>query len=86
MEKGVDTLLTMDLMALPKDIKKIILVACDSDYVPIIAELKARGVEVILYHYTDRVRGSRFSTSNHLTQACSHVFQLKYDHFDAARR
>jgi uncharacterized LabA/DUF88 family protein len=42
-QKGVDTLLTMDLMYLPIEhpkIKKVILIASDSDFVPIIERLK----------------------------------------------
>ncbi|MBU2052884.1 MAG: NYN domain-containing protein, partial [Nanoarchaeota archaeon] len=45
-QKGVDTLLTMDLMDMPLEnpkIKTVILIASDSDFVPVIKRLKELG-------------------------------------------
>lgn len=83
-QKGVDTYLTMDLMRLPIDypkIKQIILIASDSDFVPIVNDLKKRGINVILYTYFDRKRDSMFSTSNFLLQSASRYEQLTKDDF-----
>ena len=75
-QKGVDTLLTMDLMTVPlkhKSIKKIILIACDSDFVPVIKNLDSLNVQTILFTYFDRQRNSNFSSSNELIQTVSKV-------------
>ena len=84
-QKGVDTLLTMDLMNVPikyKDIKKIILIACDSDFVPVIKNLDNLGVETILYIYFDRKRKSIFSTSNELIQTVSRYVSITKEDFE----
>lgn len=76
-QKGVDTHLVMDLMKIPLDypkIKKVILIACDSDFVPTIEELKKHKVKIILYSYLEKKRKSTFSTSNELTNV---VFENK---------
>ncbi len=82
-QKGVDTLLTMDLMNVPikhKEIKKIILIACDSDFVPVIKNLNELRIKTILFTYFERKRGSNFSTSNELIQIVSkHVSITKKD-------
>lgn len=72
-QKGVDTLLTMDLiqLAASKKYSTIILLACDTDFVPVIKEAKEiHGVETHLYYYSDRIRNSPFSLSNHLIESC----------------
>jgi len=79
-QKGVDTLLTMDLMQIPikhNKIKTIILIASDSDFVPVIKELENMGIKTILYTYFDRKRGSMFSTSNQLLKSVSKFVQIK---------
>lgn len=69
-QKGVDTLLTMDLMKLKNNNKKIrtvILLTCDTDFVPVINEIRREcGIKVILYYYSDFLRNSHFSMSDHL--------------------
>jgi len=79
-QKGVDTLMTMDL-AFSKDkfpdAKKIIMVTSDTDFVPVIKELKRFGIEVILYTYSDAKRNSKFFLSHHLTECCDDVEYLK---------
>ena len=84
-QKGVDILLTIDLMRFDRkfpSVKKIILIACDSDFVPVIEQLKGEGVEVILYTYFDRIRESRFSRYNELLGSCSRWVKLKSEDFD----
>ena len=55
-QKGVDALVIIDLMSIPfeyKNIKKIILIANDSDFVPAVKKLKELNVQVILHtHYS----------------------------------
>lgn len=69
-QKGVDTLLTMDLMKLKNNNKKIhtaILLTCDTDFVPVINEIRREsGIKVILYYFSDFKRNSLFSMSDHL--------------------
>ncbi|MBN2042621.1 MAG: NYN domain-containing protein [Candidatus Aenigmarchaeota archaeon] len=83
-QKGVDTLLTMDLMNVPirqKDVSKIILIACDSDFVPVIRNLEDLGVKTLLYIYFDKLRDSNFSTSNQLINCVSEHVQLRKSDF-----
>lgn len=83
-QKGVDTLLTMDLMNVPirhKEVSKIILIACDSDFVPVIKNLEDLGVKTLLYIYFDKRRNSNFSTSNQLIDCVSEHVQLKKSDF-----
>jgi len=51
-QKGVDTLLSLDMvnLAATKQVSNIILLAGDSDYIPAIELTKTHGVGVILYH------------------------------------
>jgi len=86
-QKGVDTLMTMDLMSIPlyyKEIKKAILIACDSDFVPVIKHLKELNLKIILYTYYDRNRKSLFSTSNQLVKSVSKYKILTKKDFDEA--
>lgn len=83
-QKGVDTLLTMDLMDIPNEypkIKQVILIASDSDFVPIINRLKKLGIDVILYTYFERSRKSKFSTSNKLLKTATRYVKLTKDNF-----
>ena len=78
-QKGVDTFLTMDLMDMPLEnpkIKTVILIASDSDFVPVIRRLKELGIDVILYTYFERDRKSKFSTSNKLLSAVTKYIKL----------
>ena len=85
-QKGVDTLLTIDLGHIKDDypdIKKIILVSSDTDFCPAIRDIKERDkIEVILYTYFDKKRGSKFSLSNELIACCSKWFKLVKGDFD----
>jgi len=82
-QKGVDTLITMDLMDVvaQRKINKIIIVTCDTDFVPILKKVMESGVEVILYYYNDYVRGSKFSMSNHIQTACNRYVLLEEEMF-----
>lgn len=86
-QKGVDILLAIDLMNFSdafSDVKKIILIACDSDFVPVINQLKSKGIEVVLYTYFDRKRNSPFSRYNELLKSCSKWEKLNGDYFENA--
>lgn len=84
-QKGVDTLLTIDLSHLREDfpnINKIILVSSDTDFCPIIKDIEKRWkIEVILYSYYERKRDSKFSVSHHLIDCCSKYIQLTKEDF-----
>jgi len=87
-QKGVDTLLTMDLMDLPlehKRIKHIILIASDSDFVPVINRIKKLGISVLLYTYYERDRKSKFSTSNKLLGAVAQYAMLTKEDFQKCK-
>lgn len=87
-QKGVDTFLTMDLMDMPLEhpkIKNIILIASDSDFVPVIQRLKRHGIKVILYTYFERERNSKFSTSNKLLSAVYRYIRLTMEDFQECR-
>lgn len=83
-QKGVDTVLTVALSSCRADfptIKKIILIACDSDFVPVIKMLREKGIEIILFSYYERKRNTEFSRSHHLIDMCSNCIQLKKEDF-----
>ena len=83
-QKGVDTLLIMRLSFVPidfPDIKKIILVSSDTDFCPIINELKTKKVDVILSSYYERKRHSKFSVSHHLIDCCKNISYLTKNDF-----
>ena len=87
-QKGVDTLITMDLMDMPIEnpkIKTVILIASDSDFVPVINRLKKLGIEVILYTYFERNRKSIFSTSNKLLKVVTRYVKFKKEDFELAK-
>ncbi len=83
-QKGVDTLLTINLSRIPKKegITEIILMTADTDFVPIIKDLKEDGINVILAYFTDRKRKSGFSLSNHLWKVCKDKILIKKEHFE----
>lgn len=72
-QKGVDILISIDLMKIRDsfpNVKEIILIACDSDFVPLIEEIQSKGIKVMLYTYFDRKRNSPFSRYNELLKVC----------------
>jgi uncharacterized LabA/DUF88 family protein len=82
-QKGVDTLITLDLSRIPKKegVSEIILLTSDTDFVPIIKDLNEDGIEVILAYFTDRRRKSAFSLSNHLWKVCKNKILIKKEYF-----
>ncbi len=84
-QKGIDALIILDMYDIKEDypdIKKIILIASDSDFVPVIERMKKKVIEIILYTYFDRKRHSRFSTSNQLLKIASKWVKLTKEDFD----
>ena len=88
-QKGVDTLLTMGLMDIPikyPKIKQIILIASDSDFVPVIERLKDLGIEITLFTYFDRQRNSKFSRSNELIKSVTRYVKLNKEDFEECKK
>lgn len=86
-QKGVDILLAMDLTSIPikfPNIKTIILLTTDSDFVPLIEDLKQQNINIILYTYFERKRNTKFSRSNHLLKSVSKYIQLTKQDFENA--
>ena len=84
-QKGVDALVIMDMYDIREiypSVKKIILIASDSDFAPLIERMKERGFQIILYTYFDRLRKSKFSTSNQLLNVASRWQKLTKEHFE----
>jgi uncharacterized LabA/DUF88 family protein len=85
-QKGVDSWIVFDLARLKinfPNINKIIFISSDSDFAPIIDELqKTDGLEIILYTYFDRKRGSSFSLSNDLLDSCSKWVKFNEEDFE----
>ncbi|MEK6894394.1 MAG: NYN domain-containing protein [Nanoarchaeota archaeon] len=83
-QKGVDTLITMDLLktAIKKEVEEIVIITSDTDFVPIINDIrKNEGIKVNLAYYTDRKRKSAFSLSNHLWKAVDKKLLIKKEYF-----
>lgn len=82
-QKGVDTLLTLDLAFEPlaRRINCILLVACDTDFVPALTRIRDNGIKVIIYYFSDRKRKSIFSMSNHILTACDKGILLEEQDF-----
>ena len=82
-QKGVDTLLTIDLSRIPKKegISDVIVLTSDTDFVPIINDLAEDGINVILAYFTDKKRKSGLSLSNHLWKACKDKIKIKKEYF-----
>jgi len=78
-QKAVDTLLTLGLASIPTkhpEIKKIILIASDSDFIPAIKEIESSNIKTILYTYFNKKnRKSIFSSSNELIKSV-HKYKL----------
>jgi uncharacterized LabA/DUF88 family protein len=85
-EKGVDTLFTMDLLILPEKlgVKTVIILTCDTDFVPVIKEVKKRGIKVILYYYTNPSNVKQFAMSYYLTNVCDTKILLTKDILEKA--
>ena len=83
-QKGVDVYLTMDLTSIPlkyPKVRRIILISSDSDFVPVIKNLKDQDVKTILYTYYEKKRDSSFSRSNDLIKSVHKYVLLKKEDF-----
>lgn len=82
-QKGVDVLLSIDLVRKANEIKKFILVACDTDFVPAINDIREKDkVKVILYYFKDK--NTKFSMSDHILSVCDKKIKLTKEDFDKA--
>ena len=83
-QKAVDILLAMDLMDVTsdKDIKKIILLTSDSDFVPVVKRLEEKGVRTILFTFYLKGRDVMFSRSNYLIKSVHKYKVLTKQDFD----
>ena len=82
-QKGVDVLLSIDLIRQSGKIKNFVLVACDTDFVPAIKDVREKDkVNVILYYFRDK--NSKFSMSDHILGVCNKKVRLKKEDFDKA--
>lgn len=83
-QKAVDVLMAMDLTNIPiryPDVKKIILISSDSDFVPVIENLRVNGVKTVLCTYYEKRRDTPFSRSNHLIKSVSKYVLLDESDF-----
>lgn len=86
-QKGVDALAIIDFMSIPlqfKEIHEIILIANDSDFVPVVEKLKTFGISIILFTYFSKNRKSSFSRSNELLKSVSRYVRISKEDFDNA--
>ena len=80
-QKGVDVLLSIDLVRNASKIKNFILVACDTDFVPAINDIRKKDkVKVILYYFKDT--NSKFSMSDHILSVCDRKVRLQKEDFE----
>jgi len=83
-QKGVDMLLGIDVVGILNyfsDLKKVVLLTGDSDFVPVVERLKEIGVEIILFTYFDKIRQSPFSRCNDLLKSCLKWVKLTKEDF-----
>jgi len=82
-QKGVDTLITMDLLksSQRKEIDNIVILTADTDFVPIIKDI-GLNKNLILAYFTDRKRKSAFTLSNHLWAVFKKKILIKISDFD----
>ena len=88
-QKGIDALIILDMYDIKENypyIEKAILIASDSDFVPVIERMKQKGFEIVIYTYFDRNRKSRFSTSNHLLRIASRWEKLTQEDFEESEK
>ncbi len=82
-QKGVDVLLSIDLVRKASKIKNFILVACDTDFVPAIKDIREKDkVKITLYYFKDK--NSKFSMSDHILSVCDRRIRLRKEDFEEA--
>lgn len=81
-QKGVDTLITMDLLKASQNdsIKNIILLSADTDFVPIVKDINNKK-NLVLAYFTDKRRKSAFTLSNHLWNVFTKKIMIKLEDF-----
>lgn len=81
-QKGVDTLITMDLLKASQNdsIKNIILLSADTDFVPIVKDINNKK-NLVLAYFTDKRRKSAFTLSNHLWNVFKKKILIKLEDF-----
>jgi len=85
-QKGVDVLLTIDMIrnAIKSNIKKFIIIACDTDFVPAINNIRKEDkIRVILYYF--RSNHPMFSMSDHILSVCDKIVKLTKEDFEKAK-
>lgn len=83
-QKGVDVLLSIDLVRKASEIKNFILVACDTDFVPAINNIREKDkAKVILYYFKDK--NTRFSMSDHILSVCDKKVKLTEKDFEKSK-
>ncbi|HIG94919.1 MAG: hypothetical protein QT05_C0051G0002 [archaeon GW2011_AR13] len=83
-QKAVDVFLAMDLTNVLIDfpnVKRVILISSDSDFVPVIKNLEKKGVKTILYTYYEKKRNTNFSRSNDLIKSVYKYVLINKDDF-----
>ncbi|MEK6936025.1 MAG: NYN domain-containing protein [Nanoarchaeota archaeon] len=86
-QKGVDMLLGIDAVSAKNDfpnIKVVVLLTGDSDFVPVVEKLKKLMIPVFLWTYFEKIRGSPFSKSNFLIKSVSRHFKLTKECFETS--
>ncbi len=81
-QKGVDALVIMDLLEEPfaeEGVDTIIILAGDTDFVPVLQRLREKGIKVILACYPPQPDTTRFGVSDYMLGACDKLVLLKYD-------
>lgn len=83
-QKGVDMLLGIDAVSVKNnfpEVKGIVLLTGDSDFVPVVEKLKKLNISVFLWTYFERIRKSSFSKNNHLIKSVNETFKLNKEDF-----
>ena len=77
--------MTMDLLKVPKkeNVNTLIILTADTDFVPIIKDIKSEGIKVILAYFTDKKRKSAFSLSNYLWKVVDDRILIKREFFNS---
>ncbi len=75
-QKGVDVLLAIDMikLILKGAIQRVIILACDSDFVPVVRAIREEGAIVELYHFTEGE--DSFRSSRYLIDEVDECFEL----------
>lgn len=76
-QKGVDVLLAIDMikLILKGAIQRVILIACDSDFVPVVRAIKEEGAIVELFHYG--LEKGDYNASRYLQEEVDDVVELE---------